>query len=74
MILTHSHMTYPGVTPQQTVSIEKAWMEGHDRLAALSARGSNTVVPGSGHYIQLDQPQAVIGAIEKTVAVLRAPR
>jgi len=71
IVLTHSDMTYPGATPEQTVQIEKAWHQGHDRLAALSTRGSNTVVPGSGHYIQLDQPQAVIDAIRQAVTQLR---
>ena len=40
--------------------------------SALSTRGSNTVVPDSGHNIQHDQPQAVIDAIIKAIAVLRA--
>lgn len=72
VILTHSHMAYPGVTPEQTVGIEKAWTDGHDRLAALSTKGSNTVVPDSGHYIHIDQPQAVIDAIRRTVDALSA--
>jgi pimeloyl-ACP methyl ester carboxylesterase len=71
IVLTHSGMSYPGATPAQTVEIEKAWNLGHDRLAALSTRGSNTVVPGSGHYIQLDQPQAVIAAIRRALGQLR---
>ena len=74
IVLTHSDMSYPGATPEQTVQIEKAWNLGHDRLAALSTRGSNTVVPGSGHYIQLDQPQAVIDAIQQAIAQLRSGR
>jgi pimeloyl-ACP methyl ester carboxylesterase len=35
----------------------------HDQTAALSRRGRRTVVPDSGHYIQLDQPSVVIDAI-----------
>ncbi|OJU08000.1 MAG: hypothetical protein BGN85_12470 [Alphaproteobacteria bacterium 64-11] len=72
IVLTHSRMAYPGVTPDQNVLIEKAWMAGHDRLAGLSSRGSNSVVPDSGHFIQLDQPQAVIAAIDKAIVQLRA--
>lgn len=72
IVLTHSRMAYPGVTAQQTEEIERAWRTGHDRLAALSSNGSNTVVPDSGHYIHLDQPLAVIVSIEQAVDRLRA--
>jgi len=61
----------PGLTPAQNAAIGEAWKAGHDRLATLSTRGSNTVVPDSAHNIQHDQPQAVIDAVLKTVADLR---
>ncbi len=32
-------------------------------LARLSARGSATTITGSGHYVQIDRPDAVIAAI-----------
>jgi pimeloyl-ACP methyl ester carboxylesterase len=35
----------------------------HDETAALSSKGVKIVVEDSGHYIQLDQPRAVIDAI-----------
>jgi len=44
---------------------------GHAELAALSSRGVQRLVPDSGHYIQIDQPSAVIGAIEEVVAAAR---
>jgi pimeloyl-ACP methyl ester carboxylesterase len=44
---------------------------GHAELAALSSRGVQRRVPDSGHYIQLDQPNAVIGAIEEVVTAAR---
>ncbi|HEY1709704.1 MAG TPA: hypothetical protein VGG10_15655 [Rhizomicrobium sp.] len=47
--------------------MDKAWIGGHDRLAALSRRGSNTIVPVSAHYIEIDQPAAVIAAIRKAI-------
>lgn len=72
IILTHANMTYPGVSAAQNARIEKAWRSGHKRLAALSTRGTNRIVPGSGHYIQRDQPQAVIAAINRAIAQLRA--
>ena len=45
----------------------EAWREGHDRIAALSIRGSNTIVPGARHYIQFDQPQVAIRGVVDTV-------
>ena len=41
---------------------------GHAELAALSSRGVQRLVPDSGHYIQLDQPNAVIGAIKEVIS------
>ena len=35
----------------------------HDHVAKLSTRGVNEVVPGAGHSIQVEKPQAVIDAI-----------
>jgi pimeloyl-ACP methyl ester carboxylesterase len=61
----------PGFTAEQSAAMNKAWNVGHDRLAALSTRGSNTVVPDSSHYIQLDQPQAVIDAVKRAVTDIR---
>jgi pimeloyl-ACP methyl ester carboxylesterase len=44
---------------------------GHAELAALSSRGVQRPVPDSGHYIQLDQPDAVIGAIKEVISAAR---
>ncbi len=44
---------------------------GHAELAALSSRGVQRLVPDSGHYIQLDQPNAVIGAIKEVISAAR---
>jgi pimeloyl-ACP methyl ester carboxylesterase len=47
------------------------WKAGHDGLAARSTRGESVFVPDSGHYIQVDQPAAVIDAIRKVVLQAR---
>ncbi len=74
-ILTHSkNDPNPKLTPSQNAALERFWNQGHDRLAALSRRGSNAVVPGSTHYIQIDQPSAVIDAVLKVVAEVRRTR
>jgi pimeloyl-ACP methyl ester carboxylesterase len=44
---------------------------GHAELAALSSRGVQRLVPDSGHYIQLDQPDAVIGAMKEVILATR---
>lgn len=48
-----------------------SWKAGHDRLAARSKRGRSVVIPGTGHFIQLEQPRAVIDAIKEVVVAAR---
>ncbi len=50
---------------------QRRWKEGHDRLAARSSAGRSVVVSGSGHYIQVEQPDAVIAAVREVVAEVR---
>lgn len=50
------------------------WRAGHAALAARSTRGRQIVVPGSDHYIQISQPQAVIDAVTGTIDEARAGR
>jgi pimeloyl-ACP methyl ester carboxylesterase len=61
--------------PHTTDEMKKAFdtyrRSGHDKLAARSTRGSSIVVPQATHFIQLEQPQAVIDAITKVVTELR---
>jgi len=73
VILTHGKSEPDThITARQNAAREQAWNEGHNRLAALSTRGSNTVVPYASHYIQIDQPKAVIEAVLKVVAEMRS--
>ena len=72
VILTSSKsLGDPRLPADVNAGIDRAWKAGHDRLATLSTRGSNTVVLDAGHTIQHDQPQAVIDAVLKTIALLR---
>jgi pimeloyl-ACP methyl ester carboxylesterase len=72
IVLTQSKaQSNPGFTPEQNAAVDRAWKAGHDKLATLSTRGSNTVVPDSGHNIQYDQPQAVIDAVKRAVTEIR---
>jgi pimeloyl-ACP methyl ester carboxylesterase len=51
-------------SPTDDAAASVVWNHGHDRLASYSSKGRSIAVPMSGHYIQNDQPQAVIGAIK----------
>jgi pimeloyl-ACP methyl ester carboxylesterase len=50
----------------------KVWNAMHASLARLSSQGVHRVIEKSGHEIQLDQPQAVIGAVDEVLRDLRA--
>lgn len=56
---TNEHMP-----PELRAASQNLWMTFHSEIAAHSRRGSNLVVPGTGHYIQLERPDAVISAVE----------
>lgn len=50
------------------------WQNGHRQLAERSSRGRWGIVDGSGHFIQLSQPDAVIEAIKRVIVETRATR
>ena len=57
----------PGQNADEYASDSASWKAGHDRLAARSRRGESIVVPNAEHFIQIDQPDAVVEAIRKVV-------
>jgi pimeloyl-ACP methyl ester carboxylesterase len=58
--------------PAENRALDLAWAAGHERIARLSSAGVHTVVPHSGHFIQLDQPAVVIDAINNVITAIRA--
>jgi pimeloyl-ACP methyl ester carboxylesterase len=71
MVLTRGVSPYaiPGKPPSElNKATEKENYAIHQEMAALSTRGTHRVVPGAGHIIQADQPQAVIKAIADVLA------
>lgn len=48
------------------------WRRFHREEASWSTRGEHRVVRKTGHFIQLDRPDAVIGAIGDVVAMVRS--
>jgi pimeloyl-ACP methyl ester carboxylesterase len=70
IVLTHS--PYPKAqdeTQDERNQRTLLWESLHLDVAAMSSRGVNEIVPNSGHYIQYDQPQAVIDAVKQVVAI-----
>jgi pimeloyl-ACP methyl ester carboxylesterase len=55
------------LTVLSAASLPAAEMEQNKLLASKSAHGRHMVVPGSGHWIQLDQPEIVIRAITEMI-------
>jgi pimeloyl-ACP methyl ester carboxylesterase len=63
---------FPPAARAEIPAEEAAWNRGHDAIAALSTRGINARVPGTGHYVHAAKPQVVIDAIEQVVREARA--
>lgn len=61
----------PGLQGEEKVATDALWMKLHDALAARSSVGTNRLVPKSGHYIQEDNPPAVISAVMDVLASAR---
>jgi pimeloyl-ACP methyl ester carboxylesterase len=71
VILTASKVDLGGGTDAQRAALHADWVKMHDETAALSATGVNRLVPGAGHAIQREKPQAVIDAVTEVVAAAR---
>lgn len=51
--------------------IQIIWVELQNELAALSTNSEHIIVKDSAHFIQLDQPQAVIDAIRRLIEMVQ---
>jgi pimeloyl-ACP methyl ester carboxylesterase len=58
----------PGLTDDEN---KERWLGLQTELAALSPQGELVLAETSGHYIQLDQPELVIDAIQQVLAAVR---
>ncbi|MGB9429493.1 MAG: alpha/beta hydrolase [Gammaproteobacteria bacterium] len=68
VILTAQNHSYdnaktPPALHAKHLAFERAWARTQRRFLSLSTNAKQILVPDSGHYIQLDQPQVVINAI-----------
>ena len=63
----------PDETAEQARARVEIWRTLHEEIAALSTRGERRVIDAR-HQIQIDKPDAVVGAIEQVLAMARAER
>ncbi|WP_027083161.1 alpha/beta fold hydrolase [Lysobacter sp. HA18] len=70
VVLTHSIWD---MTPPFGETGWISWVTAHQLTAKLSSRGKEYVVPMTRHNIQVDQPQAVIEAVDGVLDALRSP-
>jgi pimeloyl-ACP methyl ester carboxylesterase len=73
VVLTSSKLpSFDASTPQAVVRdaplLLAELMVAHDEIAGLSTRGVNREVPDSGHYIQIEHPEAVLTAVEEVAS------
>lgn len=73
IVLTAGMDEQTGLPKQTRTAIAKAWKKNNDELAARSNRGINRVVPNTHHYIQKEQPAAVIDAVHQVIDEVRGP-
>ncbi|MBI2748408.1 MAG: alpha/beta hydrolase [Burkholderiales bacterium] len=73
-IIALTHSPYPKNKDETQEERDKRtllWEALHTEIAAMSTRGINVIVPNSGHYIQFDQPQIVVDAVNQAVTLAR---
>jgi pimeloyl-ACP methyl ester carboxylesterase len=61
----------PAITPDVERRYEETWQQLLRETSEMSSRGEYVVGQDSGHYIQLEDPDLVITAIERVVTATR---
>jgi pimeloyl-ACP methyl ester carboxylesterase len=64
-VLTASEHPFPGLAPAEATRLNEVWDAGQEHWASLSTGSELIRVDQTGHYIQLDQPAAVIEQIRR---------
>lgn len=62
----------PATVSFQGRDAQETWLALQQELALLSKTSEIELLPGSGHYIQFDQPQVVVEAIHRVVQACRS--
>ncbi len=71
LVLTHGLWDMSDTTSELDYH---SWRQAHVLTAALSTRGAQEMVPRARHNIQIDNPAAVVDAIERVLKMLPAPQ
>jgi pimeloyl-ACP methyl ester carboxylesterase len=61
-----------GLSADEGRKMDDEWRAMQDDEATWSTRGRHQFAPNASHYIQLDQPQVVIAAVQDVVSQVRA--
>jgi pimeloyl-ACP methyl ester carboxylesterase len=69
--LSSETLTMLALPAEDGARFNDEWLALHRRLAALSTAGEQRIVPDTGHFIQFEQPDAVIGAVLDMVKTIR---
>ncbi len=65
-------LAYFKLTPEQGRQYQEIWKSMHDEEASWSTQSQHQIVFDAGHYIQFDQPDVVISAVQSVVDRVRA--
>lgn len=71
LVLTHGLWDMSDATSEVDY---QSWRQAHVLTAALSRRGTQEMVPNARHNIQIDNPAAVVDAIERVLKMLPPSR
>jgi pimeloyl-ACP methyl ester carboxylesterase len=75
VVLSHAYLEARPLDPigeKHHGEYEVFWRADQGRLASLSPQGRLVIASASGHYIQLDEPDLVIRAVENVLGEIRA--
>jgi pimeloyl-ACP methyl ester carboxylesterase len=62
-VLTAAQHPRPGLDATQAARLDEVWTDGQEHWATLSSHADLRSIGDTGHYIQLDRPDVVIGAV-----------
>lgn len=60
-----------GITPELAGQLRDLRLELQGELASLSSNSDHRVIYGVGHFIQVDEPEAMISAVRGVLAAVR---
>jgi pimeloyl-ACP methyl ester carboxylesterase len=66
--LTHSVSEWGDLRRRDAAELDSAWLGGQQGWADLSNQGRVQIVDQAGHFIQNDQPQALVDAVREVLA------